>query len=439
MKKILKEKIIKIIDENRELIINIGTNIYNNPELGYKEHKTTKLLYNQFRELGIDVEKNIAVTGCRAYLNKDKQGPRIAIMGELDSVICFDHKDADKETGAVHACGHNIQAAVMFGVAMAFKKAGICDELGGKIDFIAVPSEEYIEMDFRHKLKKENKITYFGGKQELIYKGMLDNVDISMMMHSLSLDLEKEVIIAQPSGTGFIGKNINFIGKESHAGGAPEEGINALNMASIAINSMHIQRETFRDEDRVRVHQIISKGGDIVNVVPSDVRLETCVRANNIDAMIDANEKVNRCAIGAAHIVGGKVEISDLPGYLPLYNDETLTELFMENAKEFVDENKIIKSREFTGSFDMGDVSHLMPVLHPFIGGIQGGLHSREYEITDKEIAYIFPVKLLAMTIIDLLFDEGKLANKVKNDYEAKMTKEEYLKFLKDIECKKTY
>lgn len=433
-KDMLKEKVIQEIEKNKEHIKNIGRNIYNHPELGYKEYRTTEIISNELDALGLKVDRNIAITGCRGCSNIEKEGPKIAVLGELDSVICFDHPDADKVTGAIHACGHNIQVSVMVAVAIGLIKSGVIKELDGKVDFMAVPSEEYIEMEFRNKLKKEGKLKYFGGKQELIYKGAFDDVDMSMMIHSLALDLEDKYMIVNPTGNGFIGKNIDFIGKEAHAGGEPENGINALNMAMLAINSMHVQRETFRDEDKVRVHQIITKGGDIVNVVPADVKMETCVRAKTIEAMLDANEKIDKSAIGAANILGGKVKISDMPGYLPLYTDKNLNYLFKENALMLVDGNKILDKQEFTGSFDFGDISHIMPVLHPFIGGVQGGLHSRDYKIIDEDIAYILPAKSLALTIIDILYDKAKVGKKILKEFVPKMKKEEYLRYLKDNE-----
>jgi len=425
----LKQKVCEVIDENRDRIIGIGEEIFSNPELGYKEYKATELIAREFQKLGLNPEKNIAVTGVRARVNETKNGPTIAVLGELDSVICVEHGAADPKTGAVHACGHHIQAASLMGAAIGLVASNAIGELDGGLDFMAVPAEEFVELEFRGKLRDEGKISYFGGKQELIKRGYFDDVDMSIMMHALNMPKEKKVIEGAV-GNGFIGKNVNFIGKEAHAGSAPEQGVNPLNAAMIAINNIHVQRETFPDGDRVRVHPIITKGGDIVNVVPADVRMETYVRARTIKGIDQANEKVNRAIIAGAYAVGANVKIIETPGYLPLLRTPDMDELFKANAAEIVSPEQIVDGADFTGSFDFGDVSHLMPALHPFIGGVEGNLHTREFKVVDPETAYILSSKTLAMTIIDLLYDGAEAANAIIEKFEPQMTKEEYLAFL---------
>ncbi len=229
-------------------------------------------------ELGLEVEKNIAVTGCKAVVNENKKGPHISILGELDGISCKEHKDAN-EIGASHTCGHNIQIAGMLGAALGLVKSGVLDSLDGKVSFMATPAEEFIELDldsldgkvsfmatpaeefieleYREQLKKKGEITYFGGKQELVKRGYFDDVDMSMMFHSSDCGDSKALV--GPESNGFIGKKVQFIGKESHAGSAPHEGINALNAAMLAINNVNALRETFKESERVRFHPILTK------------------------------------------------------------------------------------------------------------------------------------------------------------------------------------
>lgn len=280
----IKERVVKAIDENRELILKAVQDMYDNPEFGYKEFKGTKIVSSYFKnELGLKVEEGIAYTGCRARSNMDVEGPKVAILGELDAISCSDHLDSN-ELGAVHACGHHIQIAGMLGAATGLIKSGVLSELGGKIDFIATPAEEFVELGYRTQLRADGKIKYFGGKQEMIYNGTFDDVDMAVMFHAL--DLGDKKVLTGPVSNGFIGKTVKFIGKEAHAGSAPHEGINALNAAMLGINNVHAQRETFKESDRVRFHPIITKGGDIVNSVPADVRMEAYVRARTIEGMI---------------------------------------------------------------------------------------------------------------------------------------------------------
>ena len=429
----LKQKVIQAIDSLADQIIKTGDFLYAHPELGYKEYAGTAYTAQLLENAGFVVEQNIAVTGVRAKIREKKQGPTLAVLGELDAIICREHPDCAADTGAIHACGHHIQVAVMTGVALAFQKISGFQYLGGNLVFMAVPAEEFVEMEFRTDLKKKGLLTYFGGKQEMVAKGLFDDIDISLMVHALNLPDGKKVLTA-PSGNGFIGKKIKFTGQESHAGSAPEEGVNALNAAMLAINNIHAQRETFSDQDRVRVHPIITKGGDMVNVVPADVRMECYVRARTIESLTQANLKVDRAIRAGAMAVGAGVEIEDMPGYLPLLNAPALDKLFQENVRFFCGEEGISQGYDFTGSFDFGDISHLMPCLHPFTGGVQGSLHSKNFAITDNDTAYILPTKAVAMTIIDLLWEDAKQAQDIISNFKPAMDKPQYLNWLKKTE-----
>lgn len=223
-------------------------------------------------------------------------------------------------------------------------------------------------------------------------------------------------------------KKIQFIGSESHAGAAPEKGINALNAAVLAINNIHAQRETFMEKDRIRVHPILTKGGDIVNAVPADVRMEAYVRGRTLTGILDANHKVNRSLKAGAMAVGATLKINEIPGYLPLLTHQPLDELCHQNAATLIAPEQVAVGGELGGSFDFGDLSHLMPTLHPFIGGVTGELHTREFKVVDKELAYLLPAKLIALTLIDLLYDDARQAREILNNFTPSMTKSEYLK-----------
>ena len=174
----MKAKVIAQVDKDREAILALGAEIYKHPETGYREVRTTETVAKALEELGLPVDRGIAVTGCRAHANTEKDGPKVVVMGELDSVVCPNHPDCDPQTGAMHACGHNIQVSVMYGVAAALIHSGVIGELDGKLDFMAVPAEEYIEMDYRKSLRDQGKLHFYGGKVELAYKGALDRKSV---------------------------------------------------------------------------------------------------------------------------------------------------------------------------------------------------------------------------------------------------------------------
>lgn len=433
----LKEMALAAIDRRADELHDFARDIYLNPELGYKEFRTSKRTAEFLREMNLEVEEEIAITGCRANTGLKEAQPNICIMGELDSVVCHDHKDAGPD-GASHSCGHHIQLAVMLGAAVGLVDSGVMDYLDGSVEFMAVPAEEFIEIDYRAGLIDEGKISYAGGKQELVHRGYFDDVDMSLMMHSSSYDDNNKATLIRTSN-GFIGKKVSFIGREAHSGGSPHLGINALNAATLALGNINAQRETFKDEDHIRVHPIITKGGDIVNVVPADVRMETYVRGSTLEGIVEANKKVNRALKAGAMAVGAQVEIQEIPGYLPLACDAGLYDVFYDNLKEFIKEDDILVEGSMAGSTDFGDISSIMPGIHPMIGGVSGAFHTREFEMFDQNLAYLVPAKAFALTVIDLLFDGAHQAKKIIDSYEAAMTKEDYLGYLESSSSKKLF
>ena len=428
----LKEKTIAAIDVLAETITAVGEYLYRNPELGYKETMATAHVAAILEKAGYRVDRNIAVTGVLARKGEGKPGPTLAVLGELDAIICREHPHASEE-GAVHACGHNIQTAVLTGIALALAETDAFKHFGGNVVFMAVPAEEFVEMAYRGRLKQEGRLTWFGGKQEMVARGLFDHIDMAMMMHALNL-AEGVKAFSASSGNGFIGKTVRFIGREAHAGSSPHEGVNALNAAMLAMSNIHAQRETFRDEERVRIHPIITKGGDMVNVVPADVRMECYVRAATIGSLESANAKVDRALKAGAAAVGAGIEIRDMPGYLPLRNNEEMNRIFFDNLSTFCSDEAFVRGGNFSGSLDFGDISHIMPGIHPFFSGVTGSLHSKGFRITDPETAYLLPAKSLAMTIIDLLWGDAENARRVVSEFTPAMDKTDYLNWLKKTE-----
>ena len=422
----LKRRVCEIINARANDIYEIGEKIMKKPEMGYREFETASLVKAELDKLGIPYRDGLARTGVKANLKGKSSKAMVAVIGELDAVTCSTHPLADAVSGAAHACGHNIQIAVMLGCAMALSE--IADELDGDVCFFATPAEEYVEIGFREKLRERGDIEFFGGKQELIRLGEFDDIDMAMMVHAQGSTPENALFIGGGS-LGFVAKTVDFIGKAAHAGGAPHEGINALNAAMAAMMCIHAQRETFRDEDKIRVHPIITNGGELVNVVPSNVTMETYVRGSNFPAIRDASSKVDRAIEGAAFAIGARSEIKNYKGYLPLVQSKELSEMFEQNAELLENPPKIYHGVDMVGSTDIGDLGHLIPIIQPTIGGYNGNLHAVEFGVADPETAYLTPAKLLAMAVVDLLYDGAKGAERVKNSYTPKMTKEEYLKF----------
>lgn len=428
----IKQRVCQAIDANRDTIIALGEQIFRNPELGYKESKTAALVSQTLTKLGIAHETGLAVTGVKGRLKGRKSDLSVAVLGELDAVVSFDHPHADRTTGAAHCCGHNAQIAAMLGVGYGLVKSGVMSELDGDVVLFGVPAEEYVELDYRRRLQADGIIEFFGGKQELIRLGEFDDIDMSMMVHIESDNPHKSFMVGA-TAAGFIGKSVRYIGKEAHAGGFPHEGVNALNAAMLGLMAVHTQRETFRDDDHIRVHPIITRGGDLVNIVPADIRMETYVRGKSIDSIMDASEKVNRALRAGALAVGAEVEIEEMPGYLPMVNEPNLEALFAANARDLVGEEKVRVGGFTAVSGDNGDLMQLMPSIIPSCGGITGQAHSRTFVISDPDAAYILPAKAMAMTVIDLLVDGAKRGKEIKQNFQPRFTKEEYLAFWQEL------
>ena len=424
----LKEAICAAIDHRKDRIVEAGEAIMDAPELGFKEWATADRVKATFDELGLEYEDKLALTGVKARLKGGRPGPTLALMGELDALLVPDHPRANVETGAAHACGHNAQIAGLLGAARGLVDSGAAEHLAGEIVFFAVPAEEYVELEYRLGLVKEGKTTFLAGKPELVQLGHFDDIDMAMMIHSINADPVNGSMGVSASSNGFVAKSIRFVGQAAHAGVEPEKGVNALNAAQLAISGINAQRETFRDEDCVRVHPIITKGGDLVNIVPAEVRMETYVRARSREAILDADLKVDRALKGAALAIGCQVEIETVPGYLPLRNDPDMAHLFRENAGRLFGINQYRDYPHIGGSTDAGDISQIMPLLPPFMSGARGTVHSPDWHIADSNAGYIAPAKTLAMMAVDLLHEDKNLAQDIVTKHKPVLTKEKYLK-----------
>ncbi|MBE6612370.1 MAG: amidohydrolase [Ruminococcaceae bacterium] len=417
------------VEKYRELILEAERYIWANPETGYKEYKTSAYMEEKFRELGYELTMAEGITGFYTVIDTGRPGPEIMILGELDSIICPVHKDADPVTGAVHSCGHNAQCAALLGVAAALREPAVLDKLCGKIRLCAVPAEELLEIEYRSKLKAEGKIRYFGGKTEFLYRGYFDGVDMAFMVHTSS------GYCVRGGSVGCLAKKIVYKGKAAHAGGSPWAGQNALYAANCGLNAINAIRETFKEQDIIRVHPIITHGGDMVNAIPATVTMESYVRGASYAAIEAENKKVNRALTGAALSIGTNIEIIDFPGYAPLNNSRDMMKLSEEAAKLAIPEYPFSYSEVMgSGSTDMGDLSCIMPVVHPYAGGSKGTSHGSDYEIADPVAACVDNAKWQLTMLRLLLQDDAARAKQIIADFKPPFeSKEAYLTYIESL------
>ena len=426
--------LLNAVDAHRELILEAERYIWSHPETGYREWNTSAYMEEKFRALGYeDLTLAGDIPGFYTVVDTGREGPEVLILGELDSIICPTHPDADPKTGAVHSCGHNAQCAALLGVAAALKAPGALDKLSGRIRLCAVPAEELLEIEYRSELRRQGTIRHFGGKSEFLHRGYFDGVDLAFMIHTTA----REEFYLNGSAVGCIAKHIVYKGKAAHAGASPHCGINALYAANCGLNAVNAIRETFRDQDHIRVHPIMTAGGDMVNAIPEEARLESYVRGTSFDAILESNRRVNRALIGAALSLGANVEIVDIPGYAPHENDQQLGDIAEEVLRRILPDAPFARDHSCsTGSTDMGDLSCIMPVLHPYAPGATGLAHGNNYRITDPDRACVNSAKWQAGLLFALLENGAERARQVVAGHTPEFASpEEFLAYMDQINC----
>lgn len=423
------ENIANLVSVHREEILEAFSYFWKNPETGYREWKADAYLSEAFEKMGYTLVKAGNIPGFYTDLDTGRPGPTIAVMGEMDALLCSNHPESDPVTGAVHACGHGAQIAALLGVAAALKEPGALDGLCGKIRLMVVPAEELIEVEYRESLREQGVIHYFGGKVEFLYRGYFDGVDIAFMIHTAVAESGSGGISLGSNGC--IAKMMCFEGVAAHAGGAPEKGINALYAANLALNAINALRETFVDNAHIRVHPIITAGGDVVNAIPNIVKLESYIRGATMDQIVEVNHKVNRALAASAAAMGAKVQLKDIPGYWPRRYDENLMLLMKETMELVLNKVTYNPTGWGTGCSDIGDIGSIMPTIHPYIGGAAGTEHGSDYSIIDPDTACVESAKVQVAFLQMLLKDGGKEARKTIDNYKPVfVTKEDYFAYV---------
>ncbi len=444
------QKYYSLVEKYKELILKAERYLWENPEPGYKEFKTNAYMLEQFEKLGYkNIVKAENITGFYTVIDTKREGPTVLVMAELDSLINRSHPECDKETGAVHTCGHHIQCAAMLGLAAALKEEGALDELCGKIKLCVVPAEEGIELGYRNELIKKGIIKYTSGKTEFISRRYFDDVDISFMIHACNIskdakaeglsDYENKKIYLSIGHTGVIRKQVIVRGKSAHAGAHPHKGINALNAVNLMLLACNSLRETFQESDLVRFHSIITKGGDAVNAVPDEVVIESYVRAATPNALKRENKKINRalCACGAA--MGAQVKIIDRAGSQPVNGDANFNTLASQVLDNLVGkEGYFIQKNRRASSSDFGDVSTLVPAIISYVGGCTGTFHGNDLKVIDPYECCVFGAQYQFAILVELLKNGAEKAKDIISKYTPIFKSvDEYISFVNSLNIEK--
>ena len=410
----------KYLDSKKQDLYKLGDELFNHPELGYKEFTNKKILEDYFKANGLKTKDLGFETAFAVSIGKGK--PHIGLIAELDAIPTLGHPFANKnDNNAAHSCGHSTQCAIMASALVALNKQGIKK---GKITLFFTPAEEFTDIDYRKKLIKERKIKYIGGKVNMLEAGMFDDVD--MFIHCHATNTKDGDFTVGSALAGFAYKRISFLGKAAHAAMAPEAGIDAMDMFVKFYEKIKELKGKYDPKEMVRLHGILVEGGQSVNSIPERVIYEMYVRSINPDILLELNKTVDKEAKKAAKAIGGKAKIETTPGYLPMLPSEPLTKVVESCVKKYT--KRIGYNEKSIAAGDVGDISVFKPIIQFGYTGFKGYCHSRDLMIEDYEKVYLIPSKIVVDTINKLL-DKEELVKQIKN-YKPRMTKKEYREYI---------
>jgi amidohydrolase len=383
--KALKDSVIKEVEAHRRQLRDLSLKIHANPELGFKEVKSSALLTRYLEENGFAIERGICELPTAFQGRYGKGKPAIAILAEYDAL---------PQLG--HACGHNLIAGAAVGAAVASKSA--IDKCGGSVLVIGTPAEEF-----------------YGGKVVMAERGAFDKIDMAMMVHPGAHDTATTQALA------CITLEVEFFGKAAHAATRPEAGINALEAMLLSFAAINALRQHV--VDKARIHGIITDGGEAPNVVPAHSAGSFLVRAEDNAYLDELKEKVLDCFVGAAAATGARLEYQwGKVLYAPLRNNLTLAELFRQNINSLGRDMPLVGASR-VGSTDMGNVSQIVPGIHPTIAVAPETvvIHSPEFALAAASKAGIKGMldaaKALVMTVVDLTASP-EAVTRVKEEFE---------------------
>lgn len=407
-------------EERFEEMKTIATHIFDNPELGYKEWKTKELVETFLKKENADAElAYFSTTGIKTYLSKDKP-VTMAFIAELDAVYAPSHFNSDKETGAAHNCGHFTQITSALSLYAYLAETKIYENWNYNVCFVFVPAEEYLDLEYREKLKAQGEIVYFGGKPEAMRLGVFDDIDFGVCVHSIGEEFSEPTIEIDCDLAGFLYKHYRFEGKAAHAGFDPFSGVNAYSMSTLFNVGLGLMRQQVRDDQLVRFNPIVMASDMSTNVIPNHVTIGTDLRTKSTDYMKTVAKRLDDVALGSAQALGGKVEIETQMGYLPFVQDRYLN-TFVKSA--FEENNKITALIDDRGGIaaagDIGDLAFMFPCIQISYGGFAGTIHGDDFKMTDEAFVLTTFPEFLSEVLVKLNdVDTDKLYKRSFTAYE---------------------
>ncbi|AXI07989.1 amidohydrolase [Oceanobacillus zhaokaii] len=377
----MKNKLQQEMEKIQAELWTMSDHLYDHPELGDQEYESMKLLTNFLKEHNFNIETGIVSrpTAFKAEYKSGKPGPTIAYLAEYDAL-----------PGVGHGCGHNLIGTMSVGAGVALSK--VIEEIGGSVIVFGTPAEETN-----------------GAKVPMSEQGIFKDIDVAMIVHPGDQSYESGESLAMDA------IQYSYSGKTAHAAAAPEEGINALDSVIQLFNGINALRQHVTSD--VRIHGIIAEGGQAANVVPDKAVAQFYIRAKDRTYLNGVVKKVNNIAEGAAIMTGATLEISNYElSYDNMITNKALSNAFTMNLSE-VSTEPVYPAKQSIGSIDMGNVSQVVPAIHPYISLKQPGLIAHTTEFANKTItedgheALVSGTLALAQTGYEVITDSELLKN----------------------------
>ncbi|MBI5575777.1 MAG: M20 family metallopeptidase [Deltaproteobacteria bacterium] len=384
----MKDRLSVEIGRLREEMVEIARSIHENPEIGYKEYESSKKLVDLLVRNGFDVTRGIAgmETAFIACYPEHSAGPTVAFIAEYDAL-----------SGLGHGCAHNLIGTAGAGAAVGLSK--VFGELRGRIAVVGCPAEEA-------------GVDGAGGKVKLVESGCFDGIDAAICFHPMPLTT------VGGETTALIGLEFEFLGKAVHAAGNPWDGINALDGVLQTFNAVNALRQHVRDD--IRIHGIVTHGGDAPNIVPERAAARFFIRSSNSEALKDTVDKVKRCAQGAAMATGATLNINVFNNlYESMRSNATIAEAVSRNLERAG--LRIEGRKKGRGSTDFGNVSRVVPSCELAVRlGDRIFPHTREFlHASNSEEGFrvmMLGAEIMAQTAMDL-FAAPELLEKAKKEF----------------------
>jgi amidohydrolase len=375
----LKERLRAEVDARADALVAASHEIHAHPELNYEERFAHDLLTDHLADEGLEVERGAYGLDTAFVARAGSSGPTIAVLCEYDAL-----------PGIGHACGHNIIATAGLGAGLA--AAAVAEQVGARVVVLGTPAEEG-----------------GGGKILLAQRGAFEGVDAALMVHPASWDLTRMDVIAVQELTAV------FTGEAAHAAAFPHRGRNALDAAVLGYLNVAALRQHIRPTERI--HGVFTEGGDKPNIVPARAAQDWMVRSGSIRTLEPLKARVQACLEAGATAAGCEVELRWKPVvYADMLDNRVMVDLFAANSEALG--RPLIEPdprQAVVGSTDMGNVSYLVPAIHPMVQAAPSGIpiHTPEFAVhaggEQGDRAVVHGALALAWTIADLWLGEGTL------------------------------